>query len=414
MESTTTQSRVLAGIDVHKKMLAVVVRRDENGKSSYEQRAFGTTKGEIGHLVAYLEHQHATEVVMESTAQYWRPVWYGMEPHFRLHLSHPLQTRAPRGRKRDFRDARRLVDRLSSGDLEESFIPAAEQRGWRWLTRTRVDLQRKIVKVRNQVEGLLEEGGIKLAAVVTDLFGVSGWEMLELIAAGETDVEILLGRAHGRLLKKKAQLQEALAGELPASCRLLLRQQMEQVRLLRRQAEELTAELGRAMKEHALTLERLCKVPGIDLCAAQALLAEIGPRAAAFATAEQLASWIGVCPGSQESAGVSYSHRSAKGNRYLRRVLCQVAWAAVHSTGTFFGQLFARLKPKIEAKGAVWAVAHRMAKVIWLMLTSEVDYVEKGPTPLDERTLRRKLRRLARDFYQSGIDIHAALDQSMA
>jgi transposase len=238
--------------------------------------------------------------------------------------------------------------------------------------------------------------------------------MLELIAGGETDVEILLARAHGRLLKKKAQLRDALAGELPASCRLLLRQQMEQVRVLRRQAEELTAELGRAMKEHALTLERLCKVPGIDLCAAQALLAEIGPRAAAFATPEQMASWIGVCPGSQESAGVSYSERSAKGNRYLRRVLCQVAWAAVHSAGTFFGQLFARLKPKIEAKGAVWAVAHRMAKVIWLMLTSEVDYVEKGPAPLDERTLRRKLRRLTRDFDQLGIDIHAALNQSMA
>src|SRR5271154_1193287 len=332
MELATTQSRALAGIDVHKKMLAVVVRRDEKGMTSYEQRAFGTTKREVGHLVAYLEHHHVTEVAMESTAQYWRPVWYGMESHFRLHLSHPLQTRAPRGRKRDFRDARRLVDRLSSGDLEESFIPAAEQRGWRWLTRTRVDVQRKIVKVRNQVEGLLEEGGIKLAAVVTDLFGVSGWEMLELIATGETDGEILLAGAHGRLLKKKAQLREALAGELPASCRLLLRQQMEQVRLLRRQAEELTAELGRAMKEHALTLERLCKVPGIDLCAAQALLAEIGPGAAAFATPEQMASWIGVCPGSQESGGVSYSHRSAKGNRYLRRVLCQVAWAAVHST----------------------------------------------------------------------------------
>jgi hypothetical protein len=154
MERATTQSRALGGIDVHKKMLAVVVRRDQNGMTSYEQRALGTTKSEIGHLVAYLENQHVTEVVMESTAQYWRPVWYGMESHFRLHLSHPLQTRAPRGRKRDFRDARRLVDRLSSGDLEESFIPAAEQRGWRWLTRTRVDLQRKVVKVRNQVEGL--------------------------------------------------------------------------------------------------------------------------------------------------------------------------------------------------------------------------------------------------------------------
>ena len=174
---------MIAGIDVHKKMLAVVIRR-QSEQVQYEQRRFGTTRAEIQHLEAWLRARAVEEVVMESTAQYWRPVWYGMEAHFKLHLSHPLQTRAPRGRKRDFRDARRLVDRLSAGDLEESFIPAAEQRSWRWLARTRVDLQRKIARVRNQVEGVLEEGGIRLAAVVTDLFGTSGWSMPERMAAG--------------------------------------------------------------------------------------------------------------------------------------------------------------------------------------------------------------------------------------
>ena len=253
------------------------------------------------------------------------------------------------------------MDRLSAGDLEESFIPAAEPRSWRWPARTRVDLQRKIARVRNQVEGVLVEGvlvegvlvegvleegvleegvleecGIKLAAVVTDLFGSTGWSMLERMAAGETDTEALPELAQGRLLKKKAQLREALNGALPGHCRLLLRQQMEQVTLMRKQVPELTAELGRAMKEHAKTVERRCKIPGIDQCAAQALPAEIGPKAAAFTNPEQLASWIGVCPGSQESAGVSYSTRSAKGNRYLRRILCQIAWAAVHRKGTFF------------------------------------------------------------------------------
>ena len=413
MEATAVPCRVLAGIDVHKKMLAVVVRRDHNGETSYQKRAFGTTRSEIEHLTAWLQHNHVSEVVMESTAQYWRPVWYGMEAHFTLHLSHPLQTRAPRGRKRDFRDAQRLADRLSAGDLEESFIPGAEQRAWRWLARTRVDLQRKITRVRNQVEGVLEEGGIKLAAVVTDLFGTSGWCMLERMAAGETDTAALVELAQGKLLKKKAQLREALKGSLPSHCRLLLRQHMEQVTLLRRQVVELTAELGRALKEHAAIVERLCKLPGVDHCAAQALPAEIGPRAAAFATPEQFASWIGVCPGSQESAGVSYSTRSAKGNRYLRRVLCQIAWAAVHSKGTFFKQLFNRLKPKIEAKGAVWAVAHRIAKVIWLMLAREADYIEKGPAPPNQRTLMRKLRRLARDFALLGIDINKAVNASV-
>ena len=413
VESIATQSRVLAGIDVHKKMLAVVVRRDQNGETGYQQRAFGTTRIEIEHLAAWLQQNHVAEVVMESTAQYWRPVWYGMEVHFKLHLSHPLQTRAPRGRKRDFRDARRLVDRLNAGDLEESFIPGAEQRSWRWPARTRVDLQRKITRVRNQVEGVLEEGGSKLAAVVTDLFGVSGWSMLERMAAGETDTEALVELAQGKLLKKKSQLREALRGALPEHCRLLLRQQMEQVTLMRKQSLELSVALGRAMKEYAATLKRLCSMPGVDQCAAQALLAEIGPRAAAFATPEQLASWIGVCPGSQESAGVSYSTRSAKGNRHLRRILCQIAWAAVHSKGTFFHQLFGRLKPKIEAKGAVWAVAHRIAKVVWLILSREVEYVEKGPAPPNQRTLMRKLRRLAKDFALLGIDFNKALHASV-
>ena len=187
--------RSLAGIDVHKKMLAVVVRRPSGEQVEYEKRKFGATGAEIQHVKAWLRAQGVSEVVMESTAQYWRPVWYGLEPHFRLHLTHPLKTRAPRGRKSDFRDAQRLADRWSSGDLEESFIPDSEQRAWRWLTRTRVQLKKKLGVIHSQVEGLLEQGGIKLSAVVSDLFGVSGWAMLEHISQGVTDVEVLGKRA---------------------------------------------------------------------------------------------------------------------------------------------------------------------------------------------------------------------------
>lgn len=406
--------RCVAGIDVHKKMLAVVVRREQEGKTQYEEHKFGTTRKEIVSLAAWLGHHQVSEAVMESTAQYWRPVWYGLGPYFQLHLSHPLQTRAPRGRKRDFRDARRLADRWCSGDLEESFIPQAEQRSWRWLTRTRVQLKRKLGVVRNEVEGLLEEGGIKLTAVVSDVFGVSGWAMLERIAKGETDVEVLIREARGALRGKGEQLREALAGQLEPVYRLLLKQQMDQVRLLRGQVEELNGALARAMKEHVETLQRLTRIPGIDLYAAEELLAEIGPGAAAFAGAEQFASWVGVCPGSQESAGVNYSRRSAKGNKYLRRLLGQIAWAAIHTKDTFFAGLFARLKPRIEGKGAAWAVAHRIAKVIWMVLHEEVEYQEKGPAVANERTLVRKLKRLMKDFARLGIDANALLQQQLA
>jgi transposase len=408
-----TVHRVIAGIDVHKKMLAVVIRRQSGEQAEYEKRKFGTTHAEIQHVEAWLRAQGVTEVVMESTAQYWRPVWYGLEPHFQLHLTHPLKTRAPRGRKSDFRDAQRLADRWSSGDLEGSFIPGAEQRSWRWLTRARVQMKKKLGVIHSHVEGLLEQGGIKLSAVVSDLFGVSGWAMLEHIEQGVTDVDVLASEARGVLRKKDTELREALVGRLEPVYRLLLRQHLEQVRLIRKQVEEINQALAQAMKEHIAALHRLSKIPGVDLYAAQELLSEIGPRAAAFPSAEQFTSWVGVCPGSQESAGVNYSHRSAKGNRYLRRLLCQIAWGAIHTKDTFFAGLFARLKPRVEGKGAAWAVAHRIAKIVWLLLHQEVEYQEKGSAPPNERTLVRKFKRMLREFGQLGLDVRALLDQQL-
>jgi transposase len=260
--------RYVAGIDVHKSMLAVVVRQEQDGQVQYEKRKFGTTRSEIGNLAAWLQHQRVHEVVMESTAQYWRPVWYGLEPHFKLHLCHPLKVQARRGRKWDFRDAQRLADRWNSGDLEESFIPGAEQRSWRWLTRRRVQLKRMITLVRNHVECLLEEGGIKLTGVVTDLFGVSGWAMLQLLAKGETDAAVLAAEARGVLQKKDAVLKEALAGKLEPIYQRLLKQNLDQVELLRRQVEEINKELTLTMQAHTASIVRLTKIPGVDVAAA--------------------------------------------------------------------------------------------------------------------------------------------------
>jgi transposase len=392
-------------------MLAVMVRCERDGEVAYEKRKFGTTRSEIGHLAAWLQSQQVPEVVMESTAQYWRPVWYGLEPHFRLHLCHPLKVQAPHGRKWDFRDAQRLADRWNSGDLEESFIPGSEQRAWRWLTRRRVQLKRMIVLVRNHVEGLLEQGGIKLTAVATDAFGVSGWAILQRLAKGETDVEVLAAEARGRLRKKEPELKEALAGRLDPIYRRLLKQNLEQVELLRRHIEEMNQELAVAMQTYTGTLVRLTKLPGVDVAAAQELLAEIGPRAAAFPSAEQFASWVGICPGSKQSAGVCYSSRSAKGNCYLRRLFNQIAWAAIHAKDTFFGGLFARLVYRLGSKSAAWAVAHRIARVTWLLLHEGVEYKELGRGTLQPSSLARKLRRLVREIARAGLDARSLVDQ---
>lgn len=192
-----------------------------------------------------------------------------------------------------------------------------------------------------------------------------------------------------------------------------MKQSLEQVKLLREQIQELDKELAAAMQFHVPTLVRLMKVPGIDRVAAEQLLAEVGPTAAAFPSPQQFASWIGVCPGSRESAGVCYSSRSAKGNCYLRRLLCQIAWGAVHTKDTFFHGIFTKLKPKIEPKGAVWAVAHRIAKLIWLLLHDGLDYQERGPAQPNPETLTRKFRHLARQLARAGVDPTAALKAAL-
>jgi transposase len=402
----------IAGVDVHKRILAVVVRLIQDGKVVYEKRKFGTTRQEIEqHLVAWLKHLGVTTVVMESTAQYWRPVWYGLEPYFELHLCNPLQAKAPRGKKRDYRDAQRLADRWQAGDLDDSFVPGKEQREWRAMTRARVHMKRKIGVNRCQVEGILEEGSIKLTSVVSDVFGASGWAMLKLIVQGETNVEVLVEEARGTLRRKVSKLKEALAGKLDATYGLLLKQHMEQVELLRKQVEEINQALSVAMHYHLPALVRLTKMPGVDLYAAQELLAEIGPKASAFPSAGQFAGWVGICPGSKESAGVNYSSRSSKGNRYLRRLLSQIAWAAIHTKETFFAGLFKRLKPRIEGRGAAWAVAHRIGKVIWLLLHEEVEYKEMGPGTIQLRTLNRKFRRLMKEFARHGVDPRSMLTE---
>jgi transposase len=405
--------KTVAGIDIHKSMLAVVVRLVSNGQVVYEQRKWGATVSEIQIMRDWLLRLGVEEIAMESTAQYWRPVWNWLEGKFGLHLCHPLQNRARGGRKSDFRDARRLADRWSAGELDDSFVPGKDQREWRRLTRTRVQLRRSITVMRNLVECILEQDSIKITSVVSDVFGVSGWALLEKLAAGETNLDELVKGLRGQLQKKEGMIREALAGQLTSSGRLLLRMHLQNVAQFRQHIENINQELGRQMKDYAKVLVRLTKVPGVDLYAAQELLAEIGPKAAAFPSADQFASWVGLCPGSKQSAGVNYSSRSAKGNPYLRRLLCQVAWAAIHTKDCFFKGLFTRLKPRIEGKGAAWAVAHRIGKMIWLLLHNEVEYIEKG-AGVNPQNLARKFRRIAKELARNGMDPRELLAQAVS
>jgi transposase len=394
---------VVAGIDVHKRMLAVVVAVLKEQEIEYQQRRFGTTYSELEELAQWLHQLQVSEIAMESTAQYWRPVWIALEGQFRLHLAQPRSTLAPRGRKSDFADATRIVRRLVAEDLTLSYVPDREQRQWRTMTRMRVRMSTQQVRLRNQMEGLLEEGRIKLSSVVSDLLGVSGRNILWAMVRGTSDPAQLALLASYKLTTPAAQLLEALRGDLDWGQRLLLKMLLEQWEQLATHIEQLETEMTKALQAWQPATQRLVEIPGISHIAAQQILAEVGPEASAFLAPEKLASWVGVCPGAQESAEVSYSSRSAKGNPMLRRLLTQCAWAAVKVKGSIFEQKFRILLPRLGAKPAIWAIAHWLLRVIWKVLHDKVSYIERGI--LDVHALERRRKRYVRQLRKLGFAV---------
>jgi transposase len=397
----------IAGIDVHKRMLAVVVANAQDRELEFECRKFGTTMSELRRLTDWLREQSVQEAAMESTAQYWKPVWIALEGYCRLHLAQAKSNRGPRGRKTDFRDAKRIVHRLLSGDLILSYVPDAEQRCWRTLTRSRHQLREDRVRLQNQLECLLEEVQIKVSSLLSDLLGKSGQRMLRALANGETNPTVLAALGSGRLHATKEEFQDALSGRLRPMHRQLLSLYLERLDLIESQMETLAKSTAQALQVHQEAVARLVEIPGVGIDSAQQIIAEIGPAAAAFPSAGQLASWIGVCPGRQESAGESHSNRSAKGNRTMRRLLNQLAHAAVKKNGCCFQILFRRWLPRLGYKKAIWAVAHRLCRVIWKVLHDAVHYVERG-LDLNPMALRKKRWRLVAQLRQLGYKVELA------
>ncbi len=342
----------IAGIDVHKKMLAVVVSDVEvDDEYQFERRMFGSNPEQLRSLAAWLLEQEVEELVMESTAQYWKPVWEALERHWKplrqkregasrrsgtLHLAQAQSNRGRRGRKRDFPDAERLVKRLVARELTLSFVPDAEQRLWRTVTRRKYQLTRDRVRLQNQVESLLEEAHIKLSSLVSDLLGASARRMLKALAEGETNPAALAALADQKLRATPEQLCDALGActDLKPVYRRLLKMALEQLQFLEQQIGQLDQELASLLHPHQDAVQRLAEVPGLGVDSAQQIIAEVGSTAATFPSEKQLSSWVGACPGDDESAGVNYSHRSPKGNRHMRRILNQSANAAVKAKGT--------------------------------------------------------------------------------
>jgi len=394
----------LASIDVHKSMLAVVITDvTAAGEFCFQRRKFGTLDSELRALSAWLEAEQVREAVMESTAQYWKPVWRQLEGQCRLFLAQAQSNRAPKGRKGDFRDAERLARRHIAGELILSFVPNPEQRLWRTLTRAKYQLTRERVRLHSQVESLLEDARIKLATCVSDLLGLSSRRMLHGLAAGQTDPAALAALAEPELRATPEQLVDALraAGTMSPLHRQILCLFLERVELVEKQMAMLKGSIASALREHQQAVIRLAAVPGFGIDSAEQVVAEVGPQAATFDSAGQMASWVGVCPGREESAAVSTSDRSPKGNRVMRRVLNQVANAAVKTKGSVFQSLYRRLVPRLGHNKAIWAIAHRLCRLAWKILHQQVQYIEYGPQR-DQKALQHRLAKLARQLRSFG------------
>ena len=394
----------IAGIDVHKKVLMVVVMDASTPESKPERRRFTTMPSDLRRLLLWLREQGVEEAVMESTAQYWRSVWLELEPYMRLQLAQAFSNRAPRGRKHDFKDAERLVRRLIADELILSFVPAGEQRTWRNLTRMKLQLTRDQVRLQSQMECLLEEMRIKLSVVVSDLLGASGLRILRALAQGETDPKKLALLGDDRLKCTEEQLIDALTGRPQPMHREMLALQLERLQLMDGQIAKLNGLIAQAMKPHQDAVIRLAEVPGLGIDSAQQVIAEVGVTASTFPSAAEFTSWVGTCPGKEESAEENSSSRSAKGNKYMRRVLNQAAHAAARSKGTHFQAVFRRLLPRLGYQSAVWAIAHRLCRLVWKILHQGIRYIEQG-IESEPKLLIYRAKYLAKQLRKFGYNV---------
>lgn len=415
----------IAAIDVHKRMLAVVVSDVEvDGEYQFERRQFGTTPGALRQLTDWLIEQQAEEVVMESTAQYWKPVWGTLERDWKpicqkrqgvrrmsgtLHLAQAHSNRGRRGRKRDFADAERLLKRLVANELILSFVPDPEQRLWRTVTRAKGQQIKNRVQLQNRLEALLEEAHIKLSSLVSDLLGVSARRILKALAEGQTDPAALAALAHDRLQATTEQLSDALSAcrNLNPVYRRLIKATLEELELIDNQVNQLDQEMANMLRSHEDQVRRLAEVPGLGADSAQQILAQVGVSAATFPSKKDLASWVGVCCGDNESAGVNPSHRCPKGNRPMRRLLNQAANAAVKFKGSIFELLYRRYVPRLGHNQTIGLIAHRLCHLIWKILHQGVTYEERGPA-VSATSHHRRTTRMIRELRKLGYRVELA------
>jgi transposase len=386
-----------AGIDVHKNNVVVCVRCGDRPDKVFEEiRTFSTMTADLLALSDWLAQHGVTHAAMESTGVYWKPVVNLLEGRVAVILVNAEHIKKVPGRKTDVKDCQWIAQLLQHGLRKASFVPPEPIRALRDLTRQRTQLIQERSAAANRIQKVLEDANIKLASVATDVLGVSGPDMLEALIAGETDPAKLAELARKRLREKIPALRLALQGRVTEHHRFLLRLHLDHVAHL----EELIGRLGGRIEEALAPLaeaqERLQTIPGINQRVAETVLAEIGPKMEQFPSADHLASWAGMCPGNNESAGKRRSGRVTKGNRWLKRILVQAAWAVSHTKGTYLAAQYRRLAKRRGCKRALVAVGHTLLGIIYHVLKRGTTYAERGADFLERLEPARLTRQLVK------------------
>jgi transposase len=392
-----------AGLDVHKSTVVVCVRcPDGRGKPRELVRTFSCMTRDLLEMADWLAEHQVTHAAMESTGVYWKPVFHVLEGRFQVILVNAEHIKKVPGRKTDVKDCQWIAQLLQHGLLRASFVPPGPIRELRDLTRQRTQLTGERTAAANRLQKVLEDANIKLAGVASDVLGASGRDMLEALIAGEADPEKLADLARKRLREKIPQLRLALQGRVTEHHRFLLRLHLDHVRHLEAMIERLTARIEGCLAPFAQEVQRLQTIPGVSERVAQTVIAEVGPTLEAFPTAQQLASWAGMCPGNNESAGKRRSGRVTKGNRWLKAMLVQAAWAASRSRGTYLQAQYRRLSKRRGRKRALIAVGHSLLVIMYHVLKRGTTYQELGEDFLEQREPERLTKQLVRRLESLG------------
>lgn len=368
-----------AGLDVHKDSVEACVRRMESEGKLYQQiRHWGTATRELMAMADWLQAEGVTQVAMESTGVYWKPIFNILEANFEVLLVNAQKLKHVPGHKTDVQDCQWIAQLLQHGLLKGSFIPPRWQRELRDLTRQRAQVIGEHSRISHRIPKVLEDANIKLGSVASDVVGVSGRQMLQAIIAGENDPVQLADLARRRLRGKIPQLQEALYGKITEPHRWMLGLLWDQLMVTEKFMARLDQRIAQLTCPQQPALEKLDAIPGIDRRVAEVVLAEIGPDMSPFPSDAHLASWAGVCPGNNESAGKRRSGKTTKGSRWLRQALVQAAWAASHKKDSYFQAHAHNLMRRRGRKRGLVGVAHSLLLVIYHVLHDGTEYHDLG------------------------------------